>query len=920
MNPIASRVLAILCLFSASCEDGGSSGAVGATSPPNTSFVQIHSERLDGAPSTEFRFTTTLFGSEAPTEIVWDFGDGRTGVGPFAQVRYPAPGLYTVRVSGTFPSAGVVSSELDIGVFDPQGGPVLLGTEVPLPALLGDVDGDLQLTAGDAARIAAHVQGVQALSASAWRAADFSLDGSVDLTDVDLLESAVGLGGSLPDWVHPASGPRGSTVQLISEHLRNLDALIEVRVGAAPPRPVRRVHPGYGLFVIPMDALGVPTTDPVSEGWVPVELLVDRVAVQVFDFTLVNAPAYMGDELAILRGSAHELQRAVLDLRGVVAADFELLGTASDDRRIVQALLDSAETECAAAATEIEMFTAQLPEQHARSLAYICNAAGLREARAAALAWIPAPHGTAPPQPGEAGNAEVDFIERLGSVRAFADALHAVTLAIQLSNSGVGELSSLAIVPRWSALRANVLAARASMESVSGIAGAVSALWPRLAGGLDVSTSIQPGASPNTYHVGVTAPLEPGLDCGAQMSFAELAQGAILERLSSRPSALASYRVLRDACPFDPLTGRLRPAVLDRAVTYLQGLSAEYRYELDSDGLRQWLDDLQLHVCRTSTMQRAVTVRASELSALTPTPSDAGTAIVSGFGVQFAFECAGSASSYAALRAELPVVGSTPIVGTGIVSCGGDCLSGFATPLGMVQIPAGSFPMGSNAPSGPPYYGSPAQQPVHQVTLSHCFWMGATEVTQAQFAALMGTNPSQYLGANKPVEQVTWHDAAAYCAALDAQQSGLGLVPPGYQYRLPTEAEWEYACRAGTTTEFNVGDQLLCGQARFWYSLHSNSYCGAPWGTDPVGSHPANAWGLFDMHGNVREWCYDSYTNYPSGPITDPFHLGPGRIQRGGHWSGNSRYCRSAFRGASSMTDYSSALGFRVVLAPILLP
>jgi formylglycine-generating enzyme required for sulfatase activity len=246
------------------------------------------------------------------------------------------------------------------------------------------------------------------------------------------------------------------------------------------------------------------------------------------------------------------------------------------------------------------------------------------------------------------------------------------------------------------------------------------------------------------------------------------------------------------------------------------------------------------------------------------------------------------------------------------------------TPIpGLAIIQAGTFQMGSNAAGGAPYFGSSAEQPVHAVTISYPFWMGATEVTQAQYQELMGTNPAFYPGANRPVEQVTWFNAQAYCAALTAQQAALGNVPAGYQYRLPTEAEWEYACRAGTTTEFNVGSALFCNQARFGFSYHSTpvASCNIPSGTVPVGSYPANAWGLFDMHGNVWEWCLDSLASYPAGAVTDPFVTGgPYRVVRGGGWSNSSNVCRSAYRLSVSPGFTGSDFGFRVVLAPVLVP
>ncbi len=240
---------------------------------------------------------------------------------------------------------------------------------------------------------------------------------------------------------------------------------------------------------------------------------------------------------------------------------------------------------------------------------------------------------------------------------------------------------------------------------------------------------------------------------------------------------------------------------------------------------------------------------------------------------------------------------------------------------GMVPIPAGTFLMGSNASSGSPYFNDSIQQPVHQVTISYPFWMGQYEVTQAEYQALMGTNPSVFPGASRPVEVVSWFSARAYCASLTAQQAG--NLPAGYEYRLPTEAEWEYACRAGTTTEFHYGPDLLCNQALFMYSDHSNSGCGVSSsnGTVSVGSFAPNAFGLYDMHGSVLEWCLDSYASYSSAAVTDPFVTGgPDRVFRGGSWTGNSNHCRSARRHKVGPDYTRRNLGFRVVLAPVLEP
>lgn len=238
----------------------------------------------------------------------------------------------------------------------------------------------------------------------------------------------------------------------------------------------------------------------------------------------------------------------------------------------------------------------------------------------------------------------------------------------------------------------------------------------------------------------------------------------------------------------------------------------------------------------------------------------------------------------------------------------------------MVAIPAGTFQMGSNAATGPPYFGGSFTQPVHTVTISQNFWMSDTEVTQAQYQGLMGTNPSSFVGPNLPVERVSWHDARAYCAALTAQEQALGNVPSGFEYRLPTEAEWEYACRAGTTSEFHFGPRLFCEDARSFYSHHSFFWCNSNRSV-AVASYVPNAFGLYDMHGNVMEWCLDTYAFYGAGSVTDPFVTnGWDRVVRGGNWRANSNFCRSAHRTHYRPLTMSDGIGFRVVLAPVLVP
>jgi formylglycine-generating enzyme required for sulfatase activity len=223
--------------------------------------------------------------------------------------------------------------------------------------------------------------------------------------------------------------------------------------------------------------------------------------------------------------------------------------------------------------------------------------------------------------------------------------------------------------------------------------------------------------------------------------------------------------------------------------------------------------------------------------------------------------------------------------------------------LGMVLIDPGTFRMGTTA-SGV------LERPVHQVTLTWPFWIARHEVTQTQYSALTGTNPSEFVGPDRPVDRVTWDEAIAYCAALTASEVAAGRVPAGYEYRLPTEAEWEYCCRAGTTTEYSVGSGLTPADANYGTYLRR---------TTDVGSYPANPWGIFDMHGNVWEWCMDANSSYSADPVADPFNpSGPVRIIRGGGWVTVPTSCRSATRNYLNPEFETNSIGFRLVLGRVL--
>jgi formylglycine-generating enzyme required for sulfatase activity len=219
-------------------------------------------------------------------------------------------------------------------------------------------------------------------------------------------------------------------------------------------------------------------------------------------------------------------------------------------------------------------------------------------------------------------------------------------------------------------------------------------------------------------------------------------------------------------------------------------------------------------------------------------------------------------------------------------------------------IPAGRFQMGS--PSSEQNRSSEEVQ--HEVVLTRGFFLAETECTQAQWEAVMGRYPSNFEGANRPVEQVSWNDAVDYCRKLTEKQRSEGLLPDGWEWRLPTESEWEYGARGGTTGA-RPGELDTIA----WWSGNSGSE------THAVGGKQANAWGLHDMMGNVWEWCADWYGEYPTGNVTDPMgsNSTTGRLNRGGGWNNSTWQARSASRGRDDPGFRSSLLGFRPALSSV---
>ena len=238
-------------------------------------------------------------------------------------------------------------------------------------------------------------------------------------------------------------------------------------------------------------------------------------------------------------------------------------------------------------------------------------------------------------------------------------------------------------------------------------------------------------------------------------------------------------------------------------------------------------------------------------------------------------------------------------------------------PDSMVWVPPGDFLMGTPASDSTRTtdpLDTQAELPQFQVALTRGFWMSRFELTQWEYQDIMCGNPSAFgddLG--NPVESVTWTQAEYYCARLTQREQQAGRLPVDYVYRLPTEAEWEYVARAGTTGWFSFGDDLALLHSYGWYNADSGS------NPHPTGQLLPNPWGLSDLHGNMFEWCWDWIAAPPAGPVTDFIGQTNGSLHaiRGGAWNSSWVDCRSSWRTGHVPTYANSALGLRVVLAPV---
>jgi formylglycine-generating enzyme required for sulfatase activity len=250
----------------------------------------------------------------------------------------------------------------------------------------------------------------------------------------------------------------------------------------------------------------------------------------------------------------------------------------------------------------------------------------------------------------------------------------------------------------------------------------------------------------------------------------------------------------------------------------------------------------------------------------------------------------------------------------------GQQLKEFTNSIGMklVLIPAGTFSMGSPVGEDP---SRSDDELTHEVTISEPFYLGVVEVTQGQYEKVMGRTPSFFSkqelrtsdSSMYPVERVSWKDAVSFCEKLSEK---LDEKAAGRLYRLPTEAEWEYACRAGSNSAFCFGSSPDSLGSYAWFEKNSGSK------THPGGEKKANAWGLYDMHGNVWEWCQDWWGDFPARSVTDPRGPDSGvqRVLRGGGWDDDAGGCRSAYRNRNFPSNRYFSIGFRIAMSPSVKP
>jgi formylglycine-generating enzyme required for sulfatase activity len=270
-------------------------------------------------------------------------------------------------------------------------------------------------------------------------------------------------------------------------------------------------------------------------------------------------------------------------------------------------------------------------------------------------------------------------------------------------------------------------------------------------------------------------------------------------------------------------------------------------------------------------------------------------------------------------RKSIRVTPSQPIEGSDFE---GSSLGLVRNPQGPFKwIPPGTFQMGSTVATDPD---RGKDETPHMVTLTQGFWLLDHEVTQQEYRAIKGDNPSEFpdeplivkvYGLLRPVEKVTWNDAVDFCNKLTEKDRKEGRIAPNQEYRLPSEAEWEYACRAGTKGAVYVDykDRYRELDAIAWWVWNAGGRTG------PVKQKLPNAFGLYDMIGNVQEWCFDWYGDYPSGDVTDPKGPSSGsrRVNRGGSWYLIAWNARSANRGRGEPGFRGDYLGFRPALSPV---
>ncbi len=611
-------LLVALALAVGACKnDDGSTAAAPADS------VAVVADRFDGGPGTAFVLQAKPGPGSADTTIRWDLGDGRTSFGPTITVAYDSPGIRDVRATAVRDSVEVAAAGVLLTVFDPA--PVeFAGSGVPVPQLLGDVDGNGVVDAADVHRIGKDGGGLESLSQAARRAGDFDVDGDVDERDATLLAQAVVGGGVLPSALEPTIGTPFTQVRIQSRFLLDVFARVEVRVGAAPPRPVRRTHPGYGQFLVPSDVAGGPAFAPVTEGPIQVRLLVDGAEVETFGFELRNPSPVVGDELAVLASALTDMESAFASLAAAMGPALAEVGAVPTERAVFQSLLEFSRGEVAAARAGWNGLRPSVATGEGEALGYLLNAGGLRPAATAAARLAAESRLLAGQLPQSGGVTMLRLLCTTNDLVAIAERVDTALGVACAVAAAAAAASGFVDGPIGPTIAAGIVAISRGLSVASDVVVVLKEVMPKPTKLLTIRPERIAGPGPAAFQLRVGAQLEPGLLCGAPVGILiSRIQDRILQRLATRLTSWLSFGFIQNF-PFEARNGRLRQRIVEAISNSITSICGAV---LDAVGISDQIEALKDKWCSRLVGQSSIDVRIDELSELAHTPVENGTLV-----------------------------------------------------------------------------------------------------------------------------------------------------------------------------------------------------------------------------------------------------------------------------------------------------